>query len=907
MISLDTGIQITSVNTVLDARTKVSTLSNLTDGTIVNPCVGLIVWVDSESKPYIITGINKRQVTSYEILNSEDCFNYTSSTTYTDLSNNTKPVRKDGYVVEVDHDTSTSPYKYILQYIDGLGIHHKIIVSQNGGANTDIPNTIGEIYIYNGSYSGLYQAFQDDKVIIWHNNVATVEYQNNSIRLSTIDGDGVLHTLIISSGNEQLPTEGTKHFIKKEDYFYFDNYTTFSELKNRGQVPVKIGEYVAKVTDLGTSIKMEYLDGHILNVVTKSNDESISRNQIDILLSVEVDSNDHNFDIKNSQGISVGSINFGSNSTTGIAELTFTDGMNTFSAPLPSIRYDSNTQLLKYTTDGGESWQDIIKMSNLQIKEVTEKELDDHLTEDLAFNTQTVDNKTYYIEQGADSTYALGDLILASDDSTDYTLWVCDQCDFDPSDETYTYHFVNVGSINNVSLVADQVEFDNSTNGFEATDVQGAIEELGKYAENSEWAYIVTDKRGGILYGFKKDGSPYFGYGCPQQVIDYVSSHFTNTDALTSLLNLKVDKETGKSLVNDDVVNSIGFIPESQWLQAITDSNGRIPFGIRPNGKIFIYDLDGFPKNIKDALDALAEQMTHVHKKIKLLVFGNSLSMDAISYVPWMLHKICPNLEFVIYNYYVPGGTLAQQLRLLNGETIENKTINLYYADNTNYEWTVVFRGSTMNASLNALLAQGFDHITLQEFTNNVSTFDSTNYLELIQKLQEICGSAKFHHLLDKTTTGNTSLPNRAKQYAQTAYQTMPVSTIVNPGMAFTNAYNDSVLGPIIANNLPINAEQTVDNTHAAEGLPCYIEALIMTQWVLRLLGDQTSIMTDDLLLDATEYQTIGVQGGNYAKDGNNQQIVIYGTNEQQRLAQRIAVQTYKQSFDLETMNINNN
>lgn len=464
MFSLSDSIQISSFNTPLDTRTRVANLNKLTDGSIQMPYVGLPVWVTSEEKVYVVTGITGNQVTSYQILNSEDCFNYTSSTTYTDLSNNTKPVRKDGYVVEVDHDTSTSPYKYILQYIDGLGIHHKITVSQSGGANTDIPNTIAEVYVYNGNYQGLYQAVQEGKVIIWNNNVATVEYQNNAFRLSVIDGDGALHTLIISAGNQQLPTEDTKHFLKKEDYFYFDNSTTFLQLKNRGQIPVKVDEHVAKVTDLGTSIKMEYLDGPVLTTVIKSSDESVSRSQVNILLSVEVDPSEHSFDIKNAQGTSVGSINFGSNSTTGIAELTFTDGTNTFSAPLPSIRYDSNTQLLKYTTDGGEHWQDIIKMSNLQIKEV-------------AASTSALQ-----------LTPTLGDLVLIGDNTNGYELNVFDGTNWQP-----------IASIDNVSLQAEQVSF-TPNGGLTSMDVQSAIEEVNIIkSSDADSDLDLTDESGNVL------------------------------------------------------------------------------------------------------------------------------------------------------------------------------------------------------------------------------------------------------------------------------------------------------------------------------------------------------------------------------------------------------------------------
>ena len=68
---LNDSIQITAYNTPLDVRTKVNTLSNLTDGSIQMPYVGLPVWVASEEQTYVITGITGAQVTSYKLL-SED-------------------------------------------------------------------------------------------------------------------------------------------------------------------------------------------------------------------------------------------------------------------------------------------------------------------------------------------------------------------------------------------------------------------------------------------------------------------------------------------------------------------------------------------------------------------------------------------------------------------------------------------------------------------------------------------------------------------------------------------------------------------------------------------------------------------------------------------------------------------
>ena len=141
-----------------------------------------------------------------------------------------------------------------------------------------------------------------------------------------------------------------------------------------------------------------------------------------------------------------------------------------------------------------------------------------------------------------------------------------------------------VGKIGNItpedSLTSDSTQLPLAAHQGKVLD--GKISQLGQYVENSKWVRVVTDNEGKVLYGVKTDGKFYFGDGCPPQVVEHV----------TTLLNEKVDKVAGKSLIDSDFSNSQSVINDSRWLKVITDSKGKIIDGITKDGKKVLPNTD---------------------------------------------------------------------------------------------------------------------------------------------------------------------------------------------------------------------------------------------------------------------------------------------------------------------------
>ena len=151
-----------------------------------------------------------------------------------------------------------------------------------------------------------------------------------------------------------------------------------------------------------------------------------------------------------------------------------------------------------------------------------------------------------------------------------------------------------------------------------------AICDTGVYVENPEYIEVKTDSEGRILWAIKADGSIYYGAGIPQQVIDYINEKIAEPSldeyedivaflndlekddkTLQDLLNEKVDKVEGKSLINAEYAEGVSQIENPEFAEVHTDTNDKILYGVKQNGDF--YFGAGIPPQIQAELDEVAE------------------------------------------------------------------------------------------------------------------------------------------------------------------------------------------------------------------------------------------------------------------------------------------------------------
>ena len=165
--------------------------------------------------------------------------------------------------------------------------------------------------------------------------------------------------------------------------------------------------------------------------------------------------------------------------------------------------------------------------------------------------------------------------------------------------------------------VGSAVTYDNTQSGLDAQNIQNAIDELvgnlGHYETNEEWLRAYTDAEGKFLWGIRVDGSIDWSVGIPrpiqkkieelistdtaiQESIEQLRTELTESlntniqslkdNEIKNLQDTKVDKEEGKSLIEDEVKECFKVIENEEFIHAITDSEDRLLFGIyRETGK----------------------------------------------------------------------------------------------------------------------------------------------------------------------------------------------------------------------------------------------------------------------------------------------------------------------------------
>lgn len=180
---------------------------------------------------------------------------------------------------------------------------------------------------------------------------------------------------------------------------------------------------------------------------------------------------------------------------------------------------------------------------------------------------------------------------------------------------------------------ASAVTYENTESGLDSITAQGAIDELAnkkfnkenisqefgdskdkvvsqfalpfREIESPEFINAIVDSEDHFLFGIQSDGSIEWGKGIPapiraklQEIINQFQQDKTDileainaakeelSASITALQESKVDKEEGKSLIDDEVKECFRVIENEEFINAVVDSDDKILFGFyRDSGK----------------------------------------------------------------------------------------------------------------------------------------------------------------------------------------------------------------------------------------------------------------------------------------------------------------------------------
>lgn len=273
-----------------------------------------------------------------------------------------------------------------------------------------------------------------------------------------------------------------------------------------------------------------------------------------------------------------------------------------------------------------------------------------------------------------------------------------------------------------------------------------------------------------------------------------------------------------------------------------------------------------------------------LQKEISILFIGNSLTQDAVSYLPFLMTKLIPDVKFKFYVWYNGGKTLTNHYEEY---FIPDKSCEVFSICEEGISWT-----NTTKTMKSILETHRFDIVSLQEYFNYKTEYTSEDlqvYENIISYIQDNYEYPfKVISLLHQPKRDNsTEILNLTIQGITEILKNTATEDLLAPGIAVYDALQTEL------DSLGSAGHLSPDGTHTQEGLPCLMQAYVIFLWICEHLGIQKSILGNTELVTPEIYQQINVPGANLGSG------VITGTLEQNRLAQKIAIQAYKKGKGL--------
>ena len=298
---------------------------------------------------------------------------------------------------------------------------------------------------------------------------------------------------------------------------------------------------------------------------------------------------------------------------------------------------------------------------------------------------------------------------------------------------------------------------------------------------------------------------------------------------------------------------------------------------------------------LSNSVTSIQNNITDILKgqKIKLAFIGNSLTQDAVSYVPWILTRLAPNVDFDIWMWYNGGYTLAQQY----ADWSTNKKAQIVsHWKKGDTKWTNYKSGTAM--TMQQFLANGpFDVVSLQEYFNYKTTYGETDlndYRNCLNYIRDNLSSPFYlanmihlpHQDQDKEGYGDIDMDERFKfliDSTKIMWNNLPIQSNIPAGYAWYHVKDT------VCSSLGDVGNLCADYTHAQEGLGCQMLGWVTALWILRHIGYPTGVLNDPLQISTAIYQSFDVPGPNLGTG------VVIGSTEQYRAAQQLAANAFKE------------
>lgn len=278
-----------------------------------------------------------------------------------------------------------------------------------------------------------------------------------------------------------------------------------------------------------------------------------------------------------------------------------------------------------------------------------------------------------------------------------------------------------------------------------------------------------------------------------------------------------------------------------------------------------------------DILESAIKESSNI-KEISILFVGNSLTQDAVSYVPLLLRELAPDLSFKLYDWYNGGYKLSQQLADFNN----NVACDIFSVCENGTSWANFNNSKTMAS---VLTDYKFDIVSIQEYFNYQETADVDVFNSVVEYIEN-----HYSHPFKVVTLFHQPIRNNADTvFARTKagnalfLKETVAEDMIPSGIAIYRAMQTTL------DSLGDQGHLSPDGTHAQEGLPCMMQAYVTAMWILKQVGIPISVNNASSIVDDSNYASINVPGPNLGTG------VVVGTTEQVRLSQKVAIKAFKE------------
>ena len=302
-------------------------------------------------------------------------------------------------------------------------------------------------------------------------------------------------------------------------------------------------------------------------------------------------------------------------------------------------------------------------------------------------------------------------------------------------------------------------------------------------------------------------------------------------------------------------------------------------------------------------------------KSLKVLSIGNSGHQDMLTYVPFIMKNVAPELDLTLGITYVGGASIDRQIELFDSDEAAI-SFDIYKPGSS--AWSIR-ANQTMKQ---CLLAEDWDIIMVGQASSYQMDFSNYSRIpELIDKVATYVGTdhdnyvghpVKFGYLGPQVRLANNNMvvivtPDSYPDYmdaVQQALDAYPLEFAIMGGTAVENArgtslaqYGDAVIYTDASKTeIAITGQMNYDYTHMQEGIGCMVGSYCSVLGILELAG----INNRSVLGEGTRPNSAWITAHNIP--GTNGSTVVGITDENCLIAQKCAIMAHKKPFEVSTI-----